>query len=767
MLHISNGVQDQRLAYSTDSGETFTKFSGNPVLQDPINPLEARDPKVLWYEPSNSWKMVLAHGGQNRLSIWDSPDLKSWSFRTNFTDNTVSNAGATGWEVPDLVELPIDGNPNAKRWVMIWTPAQGSPAGGNGVMYAVGANNTAGGFNGNSFTRENAGTALWADYGRDFDGTQSWSNIPTSDGRVIHTGIMQSYGNNVPTSPWRGQFAIPRELGLTQTSQGLRLTQTPIQELESIRTPQATLSNINLTAGDHSLSGFGIGGEMLELIATFDPGTATEFGLRVREGGSEHTNVGYYVNSNNMYVDRIDSGFDSWTSGFEAIHQAPVELDNGLVKLRMFVDRSTIEVFGGRGEAVISDLIFPDPTSVGVSAYSVGGTSTLLSLEAYGMQDIWHNTPAPTQSVAYAHWSMDDAGAGSAAAGNPATLDTATNFGQGLVVGSNNSAHPSNAAQDHLWTFNNRNQIGGSQHEYVTSSQTAPATMYATGFGGGASSYDAGSIAGVDGALFFPADVYGEEFNFSESFSLEIVFRSDGDKSGSGPMQLLHQGENDFRYGLSLNEGSAGNIRFTIEDLLGNTIDLDISDVTSRSFADGQWHYLLAAFDENANLNGEMALTILNEDGTIDMVTLAMSGAFSGLSNSGDGNLFVGRHTFSNAIDSRTFLGLIDEVRISNGIVSPENAIGAIYKPGDYDLDGDVDGADFLKWQRDPSVGTLADWQAEYSNSSPHSVSSAAVPEPSAIIMVAIACTVACHGALQNQPLMGASNPASECEIIL
>lgn len=34
--------------------------------------------------------------------------------------------------------------------------------------------------------------------------------------------------------------------------------------------------------------------------------------------------------------------------------------------------------------------------------------------------------------------------------------------------------------------------------------------------------------------------------------------------------------------------------------------------------------------------------------------------------------------------------------------------------PGDFDNDGDVDGRDFLVWQRDTSVGELADWQENY-----------------------------------------------------
>jgi fibronectin-binding autotransporter adhesin len=60
---------------------------------------------------------------------------------------------------------------------------------------------------------------------------------------------------------------------------------------------------------------------------------------------------------------------------------------------------------------------------------------------------------------------------------------------------------------------------------------------------------------------------------------------------------------------------------------------------------------------------------------------------------------------------------------------------------GDFDQDGDVDGRDFLVWQRNTSVGNLADWQANYGVGTVSAVTSAttAVPEPTGIVLVAMA----------------------------
>ena len=52
--------QEQSLAYSTDRGRTWTKYAGNPVLDNAAR--EFRDPKVYWYAPERKWVMAVVHG---------------------------------------------------------------------------------------------------------------------------------------------------------------------------------------------------------------------------------------------------------------------------------------------------------------------------------------------------------------------------------------------------------------------------------------------------------------------------------------------------------------------------------------------------------------------------------------------------------------------------------------------------------------------------------------------------------------------------------
>ena len=69
---------DQSLAYSTDHGQTWQQYSGNPVLEsnsgDPL-----RDPKVFWYEPGGYWVLVAAAADSHAVQLYKSKNLTDWT----------------------------------------------------------------------------------------------------------------------------------------------------------------------------------------------------------------------------------------------------------------------------------------------------------------------------------------------------------------------------------------------------------------------------------------------------------------------------------------------------------------------------------------------------------------------------------------------------------------------------------------------------------------------------------------------------------------
>ncbi len=123
--------QSQSIAYSTDNGRTFIKYDKNPVVTADIP--DFRDPKVFYYEPSQKWVMIVASGQEVRFFI--SSNLKDWDFSGAFGSGYGSHDGV--WECPDLIELPVDGNGDKKKWVLILNINPGCIFGGSATQYFI------------------------------------------------------------------------------------------------------------------------------------------------------------------------------------------------------------------------------------------------------------------------------------------------------------------------------------------------------------------------------------------------------------------------------------------------------------------------------------------------------------------------------------------------------------------------------------------------------------------------------------------------------
>ncbi len=374
--------QSQHIAYSTDRGRTWTLYEGNPVLD--IDRQNFRDPNVFWYEPEQKWVMVVALPTDYKVQFYESDNLTEWTFMSEF-----GPAGATGgiWECPDLFYLPVDGDPNNRQWVLQVDLNPGSVAGGSGGQYFVGD------FDGSSFTLTGSSEddPQWVDYGKDFYAAIDWANIPAEDGRHIWVGWMSNwqYGQDIPTYPWRSAQSIPRALSLRSSPDGPRLVQQPVDELQQLRDMHAHIDAMDVTDGTHSLRAHGISGRALEIIAEFEVGTADEVGLTVRMGGTEETLVAYDANAEEVFIDRSRSGIDDFSPDFAGRHDGPLTVENGRVKLHLFVDWSSVELFANDGQTVITDRIFPQPESQDVALYAEGGDARLINLDVWTLRSIW------------------------------------------------------------------------------------------------------------------------------------------------------------------------------------------------------------------------------------------------------------------------------------------------------------------------------------------------------------------------------------------
>ena len=373
--------QKQHLAFSNDRGRTWTNYSGNPIAD--LHHPDFRDPKVFWYEPERKWVMVAVLADERKAVFLDSRDLKSWVLRGSF--EAAGNQKGQ-WECPDLFELPVGRNRENKKWVLVVNRNPGAPAGGTGVEYFVGR------FDGAHFVNETPITQdLWADYGKDFYATNSFSDIPPKDGRRVWIGWMSNwqYANREPTTAWRGAQSLPRTLSLAQFPDGTRLVQEPVVEAKELRERKLLqVSNLSVSQAIQAMRTAKIRGDSLEIESEFASEDAQEMGFRLRKGGAEETLLGFVPEKREVFIDRTRSGEVSFAPEFPGRYKAALR-QNSRVKLHVFVDRSSVEVFVNDGEVVLTDRIYPSPGSDGIELYSDGGHGKVLSLSIWKLGSVW------------------------------------------------------------------------------------------------------------------------------------------------------------------------------------------------------------------------------------------------------------------------------------------------------------------------------------------------------------------------------------------
>lgn len=234
--------------------------------------------------------------------------------------------------------------------------------------------------------------AHWVDFGSDFYAVRTFRNYDNDQNRTVWMGWMGNwnYANSTPTTWGRGEESIPREIGLKTFPEGLRIVQNPISELRKLRIDSVFI-NTKTIENVQNLTEFTPKRNCYELNATFDvPNDSLNFGLNLCVGGNDKVVLGYNAATSNLYLDRRNSGNVSFSSSFPNIVSAPLVPDNGQVKLHVFIDQSSIEVFANDGTQVLTSLIFPDSTSLGIQLFSNNKKTTLQSMKAYNLKSIWN-----------------------------------------------------------------------------------------------------------------------------------------------------------------------------------------------------------------------------------------------------------------------------------------------------------------------------------------------------------------------------------------
>jgi fructan beta-fructosidase len=388
--HHKEDGQVQSLAYSKDKGRTWTKYKGNPVIQNP-GKQDFRDPKLFWHEDSQKWVTIIVYG--DRVRFYSSQNLKDWDYTGEFGAEDGSHDGV--WECPELFELPVEGDLKNKKWVLK-VDVGNAYAGGSGGQYYIGH------FDGKTFINDNpADQILWLDYSKDFYASQTWSNVldqSTGKARMIWIAWMNNwqYANDIPATDYRGMMSCPRELSLKTTKDGIRLFQSPIPELLNLRnqTRKATSEKSSTQSFGAMEPGikesinvdFTDQVQAIEVLCRVIVDTSSEVGFKIHFGKGEYLRVGFQKSTETLFIDRSTSGQVDFNPKFSGKFEVPIQLEKGNLHFQILIDKNTAEVFINGGRYVFSSLIFPKDKISKLEGYTMDGNSGFHELEIYQLE---------------------------------------------------------------------------------------------------------------------------------------------------------------------------------------------------------------------------------------------------------------------------------------------------------------------------------------------------------------------------------------------
>jgi fructan beta-fructosidase len=204
---------------------------------------------------------------------------------------------------------------------------------------------------------------VWVDYGRDNYAGVTWSDIPADDGRRLFLGWMSNwdYAGVVPTTAWRSAMTVPRALTLHRSPIGPRLYSTPVKELRTLRTETVSMpaQRLDGTVDIRMPRGTTAAAAEVDLEFLVTPGTASDVALELRNAAGETYRVGLDVAGKQFYSDRTALPHAFSAKFASAIHRAPRIATDSIVRMHVYLDRASVELFADGGATVLTDIVFP------------------------------------------------------------------------------------------------------------------------------------------------------------------------------------------------------------------------------------------------------------------------------------------------------------------------------------------------------------------------------------------------------------------------
>ena len=386
--------QIQCLAFSKDNGRTFTKYEKNPILCPADGLRDFRDPKVFRYEPEDKWVMIVS--ADKEMRFYDSKNLKDWNYMSSLGEGY--GVQPCQFECPDMVELPVDGDLNRKKWALIVNVNPGCYFGGSATQYFTGN------FDGTKFSCDSQpNVTKWLDWGKDHYATVCFSNTGE---RTIAVPWMSNwqYCNIVPTKQFRSANALPRELSLYTQDGEIYLSAVPVPEIKTLRKEKKEIPAFTVANDYHIDSLLADNDGAYELALEITVGEAEIMGFNLFNDKGEKVDIYFNLPEKRLVMDRTKSGIVdfgkksvsheievhdrrkttsiNYIDDFALATWAPIKKENKYT-LDVFVDKCSVEIFLNGGKVAMTNLIFPSEPYNRMCFYSKGGSFQVDSFKAY------------------------------------------------------------------------------------------------------------------------------------------------------------------------------------------------------------------------------------------------------------------------------------------------------------------------------------------------------------------------------------------------
>lgn len=361
-----------------EDGQHFTKHGVIATAPDGI--LHFRDPKV-WKQKGRWFMVVGARDEQDvgQVLLYSGTSLFQWQF-----EGVLAKADAhlgSLWECPDFFPL-------GDKYLLMISPQGMTP---DGYRYR---NRYQSGYMvgrwqpDQPFTLDQHFQEL--DAGHDFYTPHSFM---AADGRRLLFGWMDMWDAEKPTQPdgWSGCLTLPRELTLDAQGQ---VKMTPLRELEALRKERHAMTPFTLKNQRRRL---GINAVQAEITIVLDreKSQAERYGIEIGVSDDGRYATRLYVDSQalRLVLDRSQSGLGA--GGYRSVALPMSER----LELRLFIDRSSVEVFVNQGEACLTSRIYPPTEGRGIVVYAENGAAHFLSLTHWHMSSIYADSEAPQASA--------------------------------------------------------------------------------------------------------------------------------------------------------------------------------------------------------------------------------------------------------------------------------------------------------------------------------------------------------------------------------